>query len=287
METAHSPGRRQAATIHARARVSRPATRRAKIATLLALAALAVTCILLVPPVTRPAAYYQFADARTLLGVPHFMDVASGLPWLLVGMLGLLFVAHTPARQHGGAFADGQERAAFGVLFGAIALIAFGSGYFHLTPSPATLLWDRLPMAVTFMSLFAIVLRERIGGPVARALLVPVVALGGGSGLQWHYTETLGSGDERLYGVVQFFPMIVLPILLLWVPAGAFSTRDLFLVLGIYTVSHLFEAADRPVFALTNGIISGHTMKHACAVVASIWLLRMMMGRGRGSGVVG
>lgn len=50
------------------------------------------------------------------------MDVASGLPWLLVGTLGLLLVARTPARQHDGPFADGQERAAFGLLFGAVAL---------------------------------------------------------------------------------------------------------------------------------------------------------------------
>jgi hypothetical protein len=261
-----------------------------KIATLSALAALAATFALLAPPMTRPGAYYQFADARTLLGVPHFMDVASGAPWLLVGMLGLLFVARTPAGRHDGPFGDGQERAAFGLLFGAVALIALGSGYFHLAPSAATLLWDRLPMAVAFMSLFAIVLGERIGGPVARALFVPLVALGVGSVLHWHHTEMLGRGDERLYALVQYFPMIVLPVLLLWFPAGTSSTRDLFAVLGFYALSHLFELADRPVFALTHGLISGHTIKHASAVVAAIWLLRFMVGRrteaGAGSGAL-
>jgi hypothetical protein len=251
----------------------------------LALAGLAAIGTFLAPPITRAAAYYQFADARTLLGVPHFMDVASSLPWLLVGTLGLLFVARTPAGQHGSPFADGQERTAFGLLFGAIALVAPGSGYFHLAPTPATLLWDRLPMAIGFMSLFAIVLRERIGGPVARGLLVPLVALGVGSVLHWHYTETLGRGDERLYGLVQFFPMVALPILLLWFPAGMSRTRDLFLVLGFYAVSHVFELADGPVFALSNGLISGHTIKHGCALVATIWLLRVMTGRGKGSGV--
>jgi hypothetical protein len=285
MDATHAPRRRQAQTHHGRATVSRPATRRAKIATLLALAAVAATCALLAPPFTRPAAYFQFADARTILGVPHFMDVASSLPWLLVGTLGLLFVARTPARQHDSPFADGQDRTAFGLLFGAIALVAPGSGYFHLAPSPATLLWDRLPMAVAFMSLFAIVLRERIGGPVARGLIVPLVALGVGSVLHWHYTEMLGRGDERLYALVQFFPMVALPILLLWFPAAASRTRGLFVALGLYAVSKVFELTDGPVFALTNGLISGHTIKHACAVVASIWLLRVMIGRGDGSGV--
>lgn len=281
MDATHRAQRRQAQTNEARTAALRPATRCAKIGTLLAIATVAGVGMTFAPPTIRPAGYFQFADARMLFGVPHFMDVASGLPWLLVGALGLLFVARTPARQHDSPLADGQERAAFGVLFGAIALIALGSGYFHLAPSPATLLWDRLPMAVAFMSLFAIVLRERIGGRVARGLFVPLVALGVGSVLHWHYTEMLGRGDERLYGLVQFFPMVAYPILLLWFPAGASRTRDLFLVLGFYAVSHIFELADRPVFALTGGVISGHTIKHVCAVIAAIWLLRVMMGRGK------
>src|SRR5512138_2372147 len=98
MDAMHPPCRRHAQKNDERATVSRPATRHTKIATLLALAALAAACALLAPPFTRPAAYYRFADARTLIGVPHFMDVASSLPWLLVGTLGLLFVARTPAR---------------------------------------------------------------------------------------------------------------------------------------------------------------------------------------------
>ena len=121
---------------------------------------------------------------------------------------------------------------------------------------------------------------------MARGLLVPLVALGVGSVLHWHYTEMLGRGDERLYVLVQYFPMLVLPILLLWFRATTSSTGDLFLALGFYAVSHVFELADRPVFALTSGLISGHTIKHACAVLATIWLLRMMVGRCERSGVV-
>jgi hypothetical protein len=140
-------------------------------------------------------------------------------------------------------------------------------------------------MAIGFMSFFALVLGERIGGPVARRLLVPLVALGVASVLHWHYTETLGRGDERLYTLVQYFPMVALPLLLLWFPTGASSTRGLFAVLGFYAVSHLFELADRPIFAITNGLVSGHTIKHVCAVVATGWLLRVMVGRQAGSGV--
>ena len=76
---------------------------------------------------------------------------------------------------------------------------------------------------------------------MALFLFVPLVALGVGSVLHWHYTETLGRGDERLYALVQFFPMIALPILLLWFPAGTSRTRDLFLALGFYAVAKVFE----------------------------------------------
>lgn len=284
---AHPARRRPAQANEPRVTVPRPATREAKIAALSALAVVAAVCAFVAPRFAWPAAYYQFADARTLLGVPHFMDVVSGLPWLVVGILGLLFVARTPARQHDSPFGDGQERAAFGLLFSAVALLALGSGYFHLAPSPATLLWDRIPMAVAFMSLFAIVLRERVGGPVARGLFVPLVVLGVGSVLHWHYTEFLGRADERLYALVQYFPMIALPILLLWFPAARSRGRDLWLAVGFYAVAKVFELTDGPVFAFTHGLVSGHTLKHVCAVVATIWLLRMMVDRRSGSGGVG
>ena len=70
-------------------------------------------------------------------------------------------------------------------LFGvaAIALVAIGSGWYHHAPSNATLVWDRLPMTVAFMALFAAVLMDRVSTAFGRALIdayyADVQALGG------------------------------------------------------------------------------------------------------------
>ena len=45
-----------------------------------------------------PPSYNNFADQRTLFGVPNFMDVASNLPFLLVGIWGLAVLARRQAQ---------------------------------------------------------------------------------------------------------------------------------------------------------------------------------------------
>ncbi|HSE49381.1 MAG TPA: hypothetical protein VLA96_09265, partial [Terriglobales bacterium] len=44
---------------------------------------------LLVPPIHQDPAFHQFADRRTLLGIPNGLDVLSNLPFVVVGLLGL------------------------------------------------------------------------------------------------------------------------------------------------------------------------------------------------------
>jgi hypothetical protein len=47
--------------------------------------------------------YHQFADQRAWLGIPNFGDVASNLPFALVGIWGLIFLLR-PSTQN--RFAD-------------------------------------------------------------------------------------------------------------------------------------------------------------------------------------
>ena len=46
------------------------------------------------------------------------------------------------------------------MLFLGIALTGFGSSYYHWDPNDRTLFWDRLPMALSFMAILAIVIGE-------------------------------------------------------------------------------------------------------------------------------
>ena len=58
--------------------------------------AVSLLALLAVPPIPQPQAYHGFADQRTLLGMPNFWNVVSNLPFILVGALGLRYVAPRP-----------------------------------------------------------------------------------------------------------------------------------------------------------------------------------------------
>ena len=140
----------------------------------------------LLPPIAQDPSYHQFADQRTLLGIPNFWNVISNLPFVLVGAIGL--------------WQFGRDRASF-VLFLGIFLTGFGSAYYHWNPNNDTLFWDRLPMALTFMAILAVAVEERVSAKTGAIKLWPLLALAVFSLLLWRWTD-----DLRLYGWVQFSP---------------------------------------------------------------------------------
>ena len=49
--------------------------------------------LLLTEPLPQPDAYHKFADRRPLLGLPHMLNVASNLPFLMLIGLSCLSAA--------------------------------------------------------------------------------------------------------------------------------------------------------------------------------------------------
>ncbi len=232
-----------------------------------------IAAFVFVAPVAQPLAYHRFADDRTMLGIPNALNVLSNLPFLIFGLwgAGITFAAMT---RHG------YEARLFlyFVFFTGFALIAFGSTTYHLWPSNETLLWDRLPMTIAFMALLCAVIAELID-PIPAIRLLPVFLLiGAFSVFYWDYTEHLGRGDLRLYGLVQFLPILLI-VLMLWL----YERPEHFLkyILGaamLYGAAKLFEGLDLEMFqALT--IVSGHTLKHLFASGAGLVLVSMLVRR--------
>ena len=117
---------------------------------LLGIALLSVAVLLAVaalPPIPQPGAYHDFADQRTLLGVPHALNVGSSAGFLIVGVIGLRRQSKSAA-----SFADARERWPYAVFFASLVRVGFGSVVYHLAPSHGSLFWDRLPMSLAFMS---------------------------------------------------------------------------------------------------------------------------------------
>jgi hypothetical protein len=256
--------------------------RSTRIAILLAIAAIAGVITLLLPPVPQPQEYHDFADQREFFGIPHFLNVASNLAFILVGAWGLFGLRKrsensAPAAGHPlphvPLFLEEREKWPWAVLFLGTFLTGFGSGYYHWMPSNETLVWDRLPMTLITMGLMAAVISERIGVQAGLRWLTPLLVVGLLSVAYWAWTD-----DLRLYGLVQFLPILLIPLLILLFAPRYTGTGGYFAALGWYVLSRLAEAWDSPIYAVGQ-LVSGHTLKHLLAAVAVYWLYRMISRR--------
>lgn len=240
-------------------------------------------------PIPQPESYHQFADTRTLYRIPNALNVLSNIPFFLVGWMGLAFLRRGPTRDPDGPFRPGahtafeslRERPAYVLFFAGILLTAFGSAFYHLEPTTSRLFWDRLPMVIAFMSLFAAVIAERISIYWSRMLLLPLVFAGVASVVMWRLSEDAGRGDLRVYLFVQLFPMLALPLMLLLFPPRYSRGAELFVVVLLYAGAKALEHFDAQIWKLTASTVSGHTLKHLVAALAVFLVLDMLKKRGR------
>jgi hypothetical protein len=230
-------------------------------ATLTLLLVLPLIGILSAGPIAQHERFDALADNRTLFGIPNFANVVSNLPFLIVGIAGLLLHRHRPVV---GAWI------AWRWFFIGVGLICLGSAYYHLIPNHATLVWDRLPITVAFMALFVALLSEHVDRRLERYLLWPAIFIGMASVGWWHV-----SGDLRPYLWVQLAPLLAIPLVLL-LYRSPFTHRGYLLYgLGLYALAKVAEFYDRPLLDITGGALSGHSLKHllAAASVACVYLM--------------
>ena len=233
-------------------------SRRGWLLALVSLAAIGVT--LFVPPIPQDLAYHAFVDRRTIAGVPNFWNVVSNVGYLIVGLYGLAQVRRLASR---------VLRPAYVTFCIAVTLVAFGSSWYHYAPSTESLVWDRLPMAAGFMALLSLVLGERLSWKLSKVLLWPLVIIGVASVVYWAWTEKQGAGDLRPYGLVQFLPVVLMPLLLLLCPGSRRSAMWLWYTFAGYVVAKIAEQLDAPIYNLLG--MSGHSIKHFVSAVAVLF----------------
>lgn len=233
-------------------------------ALLLLCVAAAVVALAMHGPIPQDPGYHRFADARTIAGIPNAWNVLSNLAFLVVGLYGL---ARYPR------LSVARTRPGYVALCIGIACVAFGSGAYHWAPSNATLVGDRLPMTVAFMAFFALLLDERVVDDPRHRGLGALLLLGVASVLYWTLTEHLGAGDLRPYVVVQFLPMLLVPLILALRPARWLDTRWLIGALTGYALAKALEQFDASVYAAL-GVVSGHALKHVVAALAAFCIVR-------------
>jgi hypothetical protein len=249
-------------------------SRRTSITLLCGLTVLIIVAVILAPRVPQPLSYHNFADHRVWLGIPNFGDVISNLPFASVGIWGLIFLF---SNQSIGSFTDKRERWAYLLVFLGLLLTAFGSGYYHLAPDNARLVWDRLPMTIVFMALVAALIGERISIRLSLVLLPILLLIGISSVLQWYWSELQGHGDLRIYAAVQVYAGLVLLLMLVF-PAKYTRSSDYAVIAAFYALAKVLELTDRKIFHAIH-FVSGHTLKHLAAAMAGYWILRMLQKR--------
>ncbi len=236
--------------------------------------------LLQIPPIPQDPAFHLFADIRTCLGILNFGNTVSNAAFALVGAWGLWTVLGPTGQK---IFQTKKESWPYIIFFIGVALVSIGSAYYHWAPNNERLFWDRLPMTVAFMGFFTAFITDRLNRPSAISWMLPtLVVLGAASLIYWSITEADGHGDLRFYGFVQFFPIILLPIVLILFPKGHY-TSGLYLLWVIlwYGSAMGLEQLDHWIYDLSRGAISGHTIKHLLAAVAAFVVIRMLQNVAR------
>jgi len=206
-----------------------------------------------------------FADARELAGVANFENVFSNLAFLIVGVFGLRTLSGLRA-----------VPAAWRVFYAGLVLTCAGSAFYHLAPSDASILWDRLGMTVSFTGLAVALFEQCTGVRLGSVGLVAALVVAGASVIWWRL-----SGDLVPYAGVQATPLAfaALAILARWVPARlrrALEVSSLF-----YLLAKLAEMRDAEIYAATDHLVSGHTLKHLLAAVSAAAILAVHLKQRR------
>lgn len=221
--------------------------------------------LLWLDPIPQSSAYHDFADRRTLFGIPNFADVVSNLVFLAVGLWGLAGAARWKAD---------EARLSWRILFAAMTLLCFGSVWYHLSPDNDTLVWDRLAISIVCAALLIAVLSENVAPCIQRFSLAPALLLGLSSVVYWHLSD-----DLRLYIWVQLAPLLAIPTLIALFPARYSHRAWLLVGLVCYGVAKLAEFADDMIFELSAGLVGGHTLKHLLAGAAIAAINVMLLRR--------
>jgi hypothetical protein len=209
-------------------------------------------------PLPQDPAYHAFADTRAWGPIHRAGDVLTNAAILAAGLAGMALWRRVHIAT--------DERRAYALLVFAMLATAVGSAWYHVAPSDARLVWDRLPMTLVLAALFTLVLADRVHPAFARAGWWPFALFGAASVVWWAWTDRDGSGgDLLLYLVVRIGAGLGVVCLLLLRPGRHSHAGWLVAAIALDIVMTVSEVLDHEIFAATRGLISGHSVKHLLA----------------------
>lgn len=218
----------------------------------------------LTSPIRQNEDYHNFSDSNIFLSIPNFRNVISNTLFLIVGLFGVIKLKKMK-----------RNNLQFLIFFIGIILVGIGSSYYHFNPNNNTLVWDRLPMTIAFTALTSIVVSEFIDYRKGKLLLFPFLILGIISILYW-----IKFDDLRLYVLVQFYPILAIPVILIFFKSNENKAKAFWFLLIAYVVAKFFEIYDYEIHDKLE-VISGHSLKHIVASIGVLLLIKTYSGRNK------
>lgn len=205
-----------------------------------------------------PEHYHHFVDERSFFGTHRFFDTVSNIGFLLVG---ILFTKEMLLKGE-------KDSNLILVTIGTI-LIFFGSSYYHLLPENSRLLWDRLPISIVFAGVlsYSLQVNNLIKESWKKNFNIGYLIFSIMSVAIWYIGSLTQQNWLAPYVFIQFGGMILLSYIAIKGQNKEFN-KSIMKVLLLYVIAKLFEHYDVQFFELTNGNISGHTIKHMVAALA-------------------
>jgi len=253
---------------------------------------------LFVEPIKQSQSYHNFADKRQFICschslsegiflppdsivenrrrgfiIPNFGDVVSNIVIFAGGLFGVILLHIDSTKEEVEDTRRWQLNICLPIMFYSTILISIGSTYYHCNPHDASLVWDRLPMTFAFVSTFCYMCSEYLPNHEGiESLLLPLIILGLTSVLYWRWTD-----DLRLYALVQFLPLLIIAgLLICYQPKHGGRAQHAFALI-CYALAKLCEDRDYEIFNLTHNVISGHSLKHVLAGIASISIASVLL----------
>src|SRR5882757_7365183 len=214
-------------------------------------------------PIAQPLHYNEFADGSAVFGIHHAAAVFSNAGFALVAIWGWMTLRPRRTSDQLRAGWPGYRLFLIGLF-----LTAFGSGFYHLAPDNARLIWDRLPIGLACAGLLVGVRGDTQPGLKTEIEAIVLGLYAVASVAWWVYTDSSGAGDLRPYLLLQVLPLVLIP---LWqaIHRAPRADRIAFAAaMVLYVLAKIAEVLDHEI-ANVFGFVSGHTLKHLIATMAT------------------
>jgi hypothetical protein len=215
--------------------------------------------------ISQAQSYHDFADKRTIFGIPNFFDVTTNVFFAIFGLIGLNFCLRKKPK---------TALWSWIIFFFGVTIVCLGSGYYHLNPNNNSLFWDRLPMTIGFMGLFIAILSEYVNPNIEKFVLISAILVGFSSVIYWHLID-----DLRFYYWIQLIPLLTIPIVMIVFKSKFTHQRYLIYALIFYLLAKITETYDKEIFSFIYHQISGHSLKHILASLGPLYIYFMIKKR--------